>query len=197
MMKNVNESNIELEQKSMFDALACAIDKHGATYVSGPITTGRRYVEWYLSEGYACAGSPNFRDRLRDAVIRQNEIDILKVAAKARARGNGVVIEPASLHKFEWGQDDYASFWCGVIERFVGRLIMLDGWQFSLGCVAEFHEARRLRIPIENQHGDVLDYSFAKHMVEEAVKELEARHFQAASLENLTCGLRSYALQWN
>ena len=50
-------------------------------YLSGPITTGRRFIDWWRGGGHALAAeSEEYRAALRERVIAPNE-EALKLAA--------------------------------------------------------------------------------------------------------------------
>src|SRR3712207_2357395 len=94
------------------DMLQCVIDGRTAKYLSVPITTGRRFVEWYTREGcHLEADSLTYREQHRQHVIVPNCDAARKVVARLRRERGGVVIEPTAFERPEWDQNQYRYFW--------------------------------------------------------------------------------------
>jgi hypothetical protein len=154
----------------LLKAWECTVPPASALYVSGPITTGERFFRWYDASGRKLAvdSSEYFERRLRE-VIEPNSGDILRAAARLRLETNKTVIEPASLYVQTWRQPDYLKLWSEVIERFVERLIMMPGWEFSTGCVTEIEKAFRLGLPVSSVNGAPISIEGATEMVARSV----------------------------
>lgn len=117
-------------------------------YLSGPITTGRRFIDWWRGGGHSLvAGSEEYRAALRKRVIAPNE-EALKLAAELlRARHVEPVIEPATLFVSHWSQTDYLELWERFITDHASRILLMDGWEFSAGCASEFCRAHLDGVP--------------------------------------------------
>jgi hypothetical protein len=129
----------------MLGALGCAVDGRAAVYVSAPITTGRRFVDWRLGPGAGLSRADEEYDRQhRQQVVVPNCVHVKPLVARCRQRFGGVVIDPTALDEVAgWNQRDYHRFWTQVIERFAAITVFVDGWEFSRGCTLEFVEAVR------------------------------------------------------
>jgi hypothetical protein len=125
-----------------------AFGSRKVAYLSGPITTGQRFLAWWEAEGHALEpGSDDYADSLRDNVIRPNE-ESLKIAAEIlRAKGGEPVVEPASLFVSGWTQADYIALWESFIADHASRILLMDGWEYSAGCAAEFCRAHLEGVP--------------------------------------------------
>ena len=111
-------------------------------YLSGPITTGTRFVDWYEREGSLLSpASPEYREAHRTNVIEPNEIDLTITADLLRARDNEPVVEPASLLVETWTQTHYIELWESFIANHASRVLFMPGWEYSAGCAAEFCQA--------------------------------------------------------
>jgi hypothetical protein len=121
---------------ALLQAWECTVPPRSATYVSGPITTGPRFVEWCKERSirHRLEIRQN-SDSFRRCVVEPNEHEVRQAAKSLRDMNTLVVIEPASLSIEGWGQADYHLLWELVIERFIARILLLDGWEFSKGCV--------------------------------------------------------------
>src|SRR5262245_8992789 len=105
-----------------------------ALYVSAPITSGRRFVEWYVRLSDVDASTKQYqRDHLENVVTpNRNAAVALVTTARARSRS---VIDPTAVNHIEgWTQGDYRNAWARVIEEFVQAVVFADGWEFSNGC---------------------------------------------------------------
>jgi hypothetical protein len=129
----------------MLGALGCAIDGRVAVYVSAPITTGRRFVDWRLGPGADLSpADEEYARQHRQQVVVPNCVHVKPLVARCRQRFGGVVIDPTALDDVTgWTQRDYHRFWALVIERFAATTVFVDGWEFSRGCTLEFVEALR------------------------------------------------------
>lgn len=162
------------DRQKMVQAISCVVKPGTATYVSGPITTGLKFIEWYMREG------KNLRDHkqlynssLRENVIRHNEFAILDVAVECRRLRGTPVIEPASLFIPEWSQPDYIDFWISVLREFVCEIVLVESWQFSAGCVAEFNFAVESGYVIRAHDDQVISREVGRELIESAVHVIE------------------------
>ena len=142
-------------------------------YLSGPITTGPRFVAWYQRKGHALRGdSPAYARSLQEDVVQPNNRDIQETAAFLRRKTHEPVLEPATLNIKDWKQSDYLNLWDRVIERFAGRLVVMSGWQFSAGCASEVLHAIRCGLPIETVDGAQVSPPLATSMLRAASEEV-------------------------
>jgi hypothetical protein len=138
-----------------------------ATYVSGPITTGRAYVEWAAAASDDEAIPPS---ELRKA----NEVAIIRHAEKLRLSGR-LVIEPASFGVPWWSQLDYHEFWIEVIRQYVCEMVVLDGWEYSLGCVLEFQAAIGAGVPVLDTNNSPVSDTLGRARMLSALEVLESK----------------------
>lgn len=164
----------------MLGALRCAVEPKTAIYLSGPITTGRKYVEWH-------ALSADTRPPLR-SIQEDNEAELVTLAKELRIRTGLPVIQPASLRVPEWNQESYYSYWKLVIDRFAVKLVMVEDWQFSVGCAVEFAHALNRDILVESWRGDRIDALSGKAFIEDAIRVTRNGN-RAKELARLASGL--------
>jgi hypothetical protein len=179
----------------LVQAIACVVDGKTATYVSGPITTGPHFINWYVQTGFRLThGSSAYVDALRREVVSVNQTKIEEVARQTRRTGR-VVIEPATLEVSGWGQTDYVSFWLKVIDAFARELVMVPQWQYSLGCGAEFRHAISTGVVVRDNKGEFIDEETGMNMILEAARDIEARGHNFEFLMKLAAKLRRFADQ--
>ncbi len=125
-----------------------AFGSRKVAYLSGPITTGLRFIDWWTETGHRLAkDSAAYTKGLRNHVIVPNENQLKVTAELLRAKGAEPVIEPASLFVREWSQRDYVELWEHFIADHASRILLMDGWEYSAGCASEFCRAHLEGIP--------------------------------------------------
>jgi len=131
-----------------------AFGSNRVAYLSGPITTGRRFLDWWQRDGAALGeGTPGYASGLRAHVIRPNEDELKAVADHLRTLLNEPVIEPASLFISHWSQHEYLELWEQFITDHASRILLIDGWEFSAGCASEFCRAQLDGVRTERSDG--------------------------------------------
>lgn len=125
-----------------------AFGSRKVSYLSGPMTTGLRFIEWWAETGHSLVpDSSAYRDGLREQVILHNEAQLKLAAELLRAKGSELVIEPASLLISGWSQQDYLELWEQFIVDHASRILLMDGWEYSAGCASEFCRAHVEGVP--------------------------------------------------
>ena len=189
------DGRVTREQDLMLQAIGCVVANSHATYVSGPITTGNRFSAWYVSAGrHLGLGSQQYLLRLKGDVIQPNERAIHRVASRIRERASVPVIEPASLAVSEWSQQDYLSFWLRVIQKFASTVVLVSGWEFSVGCATEFRFASSLGLPISDEAGNLIDALQGEVLIAAAATEIERISEGVAPLIQLAQVLRNHGV---
>jgi hypothetical protein len=159
------------------DAFQCVVGGREATYLSVPITTGRRFIEWFALRGRELdPGSEAYKREHEAAVIRPNCEAAKQLLASLRAacQHGEVVIEPTALVRPHWGQDEYRYFWGKVIERYVGAVVFLAGWEYSSGCAFEFLTATRAGAETRAANGRRIARPDALAWVRRALDEMQS-----------------------
>ena len=162
--------------EAIINGWECALVDTNAAYLSGPITTGRRYVEYLRN----CRQDPTRLDGLR----KRNIEDLLSAARRLRKSRNRIIIEPASLELPEWTQKDYHHLWERLIERHAKLVIFMPGWEYSYGCALEFLHAFRQDIRTETLSGSPISIDEGLGALSEVRDELRAES-QIEGLANL------------
>jgi hypothetical protein len=164
----VDATSIEDSSLVLLQGFSCVLGRNKAAYLSGPITTGRGYLE------AALRGDSEIQ---LASVKLQNESRLLAVADKLRAK-HRFLIEPASLRVPGWTQQHYHRFWSNVLQRFVDRLYVLEDWAFSVGCATEFRWAIDFGIPVHTLEDREVSPGTGVSMLSKAIAEIEQRGAQ-------------------
>lgn len=131
-MTDLNSASVDEQHALIFQAWRCILgaERH-AIYVSGPITTGLRFIAAREArEGQDGGG-----------ILRANIAEIIESADRLRRETGRTIIEPGSLTVPNWSQDNYLALWTNLIERHIAEVRFLDGWDASIGCALEYERA--------------------------------------------------------
>jgi hypothetical protein len=175
--------------------LGCAVGGGGATYLSAPITSGKRFSDWHArSNGDVSLSRPGRREEFEREVVAPNRERVRELVAELRRTCAGALIDPTALADLpNWTQDDYRVFWSRVIETFAGRVVLVDGWQYSNGCSYEFLTALRKRIPAFDERQRPLPPAEGLRLLRAAIAELKGRAIPTIFLERVAEEVQSLA----
>lgn len=138
------------EVSLLVDLYRTVCSSRSAWYLSTPITTGARMRQW-AADSAIDPSHPTWVDEHREHVIGPNVRAAERLSESLRKDGR-LVINPAGLDHIDgWEQSDYRAMWRLVIERYVERVVMTDGWESSSGCAYEFLVAARSSILVVNE----------------------------------------------
>lgn len=124
-------------------------------YIACPITGGHRHLEWVRNLRHN-AGSTH-----RAAVIEPNTASADDFCSRVRVATGMVCINPATLYRSHWSQDDYRNFWSRVIEAFATQMYLSKGWELSVGCLFECLLAIRHELPLYDHNFKEVSYEIA------------------------------------
>jgi hypothetical protein len=160
----------------VFEVLDGVVEDRAAAYVSTPITTGRRFVEWRRGPGAALAPSEDRYRREHDRhVVQRNREHAKPIVRAVRERGWEVVIDPTTVHDVPgWQQRDYHAFWARVIERYAGTVVFADGWEYSSGGTWEFLTAVRTGARLLREDLEPLTVEDGERLIRDAITALDA-----------------------
>ena len=168
------------------DLLRSTISGRTALYVAIPVTTGKRFVEWYAKSGRKFdPASREYREEHYRNVIQLNVADARDFIAELRRERGRVVIDPSAFERPEWDQGEYRYFWGKVIERYADTVIFRDGWEYSEGCAFEFLTATRHNVTVLSEDSAPLQRKAGVDLLSRAVKEMKKLSVPAAFLERM------------
>ena len=174
----VDKAMVADHHSLIFQAWRCIIGDARVIYLSGPITTGPRWLAAVNNEQMEFNG-----------LINSNCQDLLDAAAKVRSDTSSIVIEPASLSVRGWSQDDYLSLWTELIERHAGEVRFLPGWEFSNGCAREFERAWRHAVPTRELDGTQIGLAEGLRQLRASRDKIAAQLSQSPRLHGLHSAL--------
>ena len=143
-------------------------------YVSTPITTGPRLLEW-LAANRKQAASDGTAEIVREEVIAENLIHLGPVRDRVRAQSPASqLIDPTEFNVPDWSQWEYHRFWVEVLNLFVDKVVFADGWELSTGCTIEYATGLRAGIPMEDARGRTITPTAAARRLRDAAEVLAA-----------------------
>jgi hypothetical protein len=160
------------QHQLLLQAWECAFADDSVIYLSGPLNTGPRFVDWYRHRGRSIEQSKRrYSQEHRRSVLQPNSRDLKAVADRLRVSLREPVLEPASLKIADWSQKDYAALWARVIQRFVHHIVLMPGWEFSSGCSAEVVRGFQSGIPLTDVDGSPISFEYARERLQDSVAE--------------------------
>lgn len=156
-------------------------------YVSVPITTGPRFLDWFCHTGtFFDSTSDEYRKKhLQDVVLPNCDDARKRITQLRRSNKNSIIIDPTYFSRYGWTQEEYHYFWGKIIECCVNKVIFLDGWQYSAGCSYEFLTAVRNGIVTINESGSPLSRESGSDLVMKAIRELKQMALPTVYLERV------------
>lgn len=175
---------------NMVELFNCMLDGKTAAYISAPITTGQRFIDWYKETGSSLDhNSSRYKTKHFHAVIRPNSEEVKKKVVGIRRHFDTILINPTLFTWPEWNQDDYRHFWGKIIETYVDTVIFLNGWQYSSGCSFEFLTAVRSGIEVLDEDRDKLDRETGLRLIEDAIAQYNKNAIPSVYLERVASEL--------
>lgn len=141
--------------KDFFKVLKNLLNGNDITYVSTPINTGEKFLNWYklMGKKLLTENSVEYNNEKFKNVIEPNIIYAREYVNNLRKINNKVVIDPTTfeIETLKWNQDDFYEFWGNVIKELVNEVIFLDGWEYSIGCCYELLASLENKVDIYSQ----------------------------------------------
>jgi hypothetical protein len=151
--------------------LSSSFKEKEAIYISGPITTGKDFLSWYASQGRLITDKDEYKKRHYNAVILKNIDTILQYAENLKNQSSEKIIEPASFDVAGWTQHDYLFYWGEVIRKFVKKIVFLDGWNYSNGCIYEYYIGLINGVELVNQNLEIITTQEAISKISKSINE--------------------------
>ncbi len=140
-------------------------------YLSGPITTGRKYLNWYCNYGKYIQDNTKYKEEHYSNIIAVNIDKILSFAKELPVAENEIIIEPASFDVNGWTQPDYLYYWGRLIEEYIDKIIFMNEWYYSNGCIYEYYVGLKKGIELVNQDFEPISTEKAISLIQKSIEE--------------------------
>lgn len=179
----------------LLEAFSAVVPRKGAIYCCGPITSGKAAFDWSRANEVVGVAYDDLDSSLQEAFRREvidHNLGLLHRSAEIlRSRFSRTVIDPAGVPPIEgWGQQRWRSFWCEVISRYSSEIVVVPGWEYSVGAAGEFVCAISLDLPVGTLDGNSLDAVKGAALILDAVTEMEAAGIRCEALRECLNSLR-------
>jgi hypothetical protein len=180
------------EIEALAGFLRGALPRRAALYVSAPITSGPRFVDWYARRrGPAGLEQQYERERLRE-VVAPNRDAARALVKRVRETRPEPVIDPTTVADIEgWTQGDYRRAWARIIEEFAHAVVFANGWEFSSGCSYEFLVATKAGVDRLDELFQPIKLETGVAQLRRAVSEISSRGLSAEFLRGILEDLAS------
>jgi hypothetical protein len=173
------------EIDALIEMLRSVFPNRRALYVSVPITSGRRFIDWYSARGVSQLEEDYRREQLRE-VINPNRDAASALIRKVRETNSSPVIDPTAVGDIDgWTQGDYRTAWARIIEEFVSTVIFANGWEYSSGCSYEFLVATKAGVETIDESKRAISVVAATSLVRAAIRELSSHGLAAEFLRGI------------
>lgn len=171
----------------LLSAFSAVLPKRGATYCCGPITSGKKAFEWCRSNGLVGVAYDELtrvQQRSFCADVVDANVHLLHQTADViRSRSSNPVIDPAGVPPVEgWKQQQWRAFWCEVIQEYASAVVVVPGWEYSIGAAGELVCALTIGLPVSTLTGECLDVRRVVVLIQEAVQEMESAGVRCSAL---------------
>lgn len=159
-MKRYPVSDDVAKQIDLFiKTLECSSTKNRRTYLSGPMTTGRRYLELITTT----QTTPSL---IKDICMREN-LRLLDTHAQYQRQLNKdeTIINPGRLHLPNFSTNEYMHLWLRIITNHVHTVVALPDWEYSVGASIEVGVALDKGICVYDTEGHAITTSRAREMI--------------------------------
>jgi len=148
-------NDIEKEKNIFFLAFDSILrcNRNKVLYISTPITTGYRFISWAKNLDKIDSYVKYKSLHEKNVILPNTEEARKKIEQIAEDSGSDIIIEPTTVKMNGWNQFDYMYFWAEVINKYVNKVIFLNGWECSNGCCAELLVAILLKLEIATEQG--------------------------------------------
>jgi hypothetical protein len=180
------------EIEALVELLRGVFPKRAALYVSAPITSGQRFVEWY-SRRHNLVGlaQQDQREHLRE-VVAPNRNAAGALVTRVRETCSDPVIDPTTVGDIEgWTQGDYRNAWARIIEEFVRAVVFANGWEFSSGCSYEYLVATKAGVETLDELWRPIKLEAGVSLLRRAIGEMSSRGLPAEFLRGILEDLAS------
>lgn len=162
-------------------------------YVSTPITTGEKFLNWRRGQGAQLSASDSdYEAELKRQVIDENIRRVRPLCERlSKSYPGRWIIDPTTLEMDGWAQADYHRYWLEVLNRFVESLVLADGWFYSTGCTLEYAFARTRHLPVFDAQMRPVQESRAIDLLGLAADQLELAHLSGEMQREVVTSLAS------
>lgn len=162
---------IDVDQKIIL--FSSKLAEKNIIYISSAISSGKNFIDWYKTKGSKINCKKEYNDHHYKEVIKPNSDKILQIASDLHASLKETVVEPASFVMNDWTQDDYLYYWSEIINRHAYKIVFIDGWFYSKGCIYEYLIGLNKGIELLDNNLNPINKCWAIQQIKNSINEYE------------------------
>lgn len=167
---------------SMLEVLCSVIPDKNSVYISIPLTSGKRFIDWNSK----VTVEENKQEKVLSNVIENNKRSAKTIVGNLRNKFSEILIDPLALPDIKgWDQDDYRDFWGRVVERYAKTVVCTNDWNYSSGCSYEFLVAKQNKIFTVDENINFISTEEGIEQINMAIEEMESCKLPTCFLENV------------
>ncbi len=175
---------------AMLEVLRSVIPDKNSIYISIPLTSGKRFIDWHDENNSKFTRAENNLENSLLSVIEDNKRYAKDIVRKLRNRFSEIFIDPLALPNINgWSQDDYRDFWGRVVERYAKTVVCTNDWNYSSGCTYEFLVAKQNKILTVDETCGFISTEEGIRQIKLAIKEMESCKLPTGFLKNVVDAL--------
>jgi hypothetical protein len=164
-----------------------AVNGRKVVYISLPITTGKRFLDWHANfeSNLGISDCAYLREHKRH-VVSPNRENVQKIMKGLEKKVGRDIISPTLLRDLPgWTQDDYRTLWARVLKEYVNMVVFAEGWEYSNGCAYEFLVATQMGIRRVNEHLRPLSLDQGIRKISKAIQDMQRCDIAAEFLKRV------------
>jgi len=173
--------------REVISAFECIAPDDGCIYLSGEITTGKRFYN--LLREYGVHSKEQLKEKLGSnfqqvwkKLMDENLVEGHAFFQKMHEGGYRNLINPGPFFAKGWEQEHYLYLWEWVIVHKCCETRFNSGWNYSNGCTLEYAISLRKSIPRRHKDNRILDAAEAIGQIEAALADLSTAGVDATTL---------------
>lgn len=180
------QSELNRDVTLIHQAIAMFVHGQRCTYLSGPISTGKRYFD--------ALANHQVRDRTEldqllgegwywSHVRQPNVADGISLAHELTSSGVPRLLNTGPLFIESWRDSDYMAFCLDLLRTSVDEVYLHPGWCYSSGAVEEYAFCCNQRVPVLDHEGKIVSRDAAMDAVQSAISDLKKRSLPSGRIE--------------
>ncbi len=164
-------------------------DNKKCIYVSSPHVTGIRYYEAIKKNGLKFLDTDKNSNKVLQEIIKKNEKDTERFVRDAHEKfDKDIVVSSLNAGYFSNIQQRQGlAMWRKFIRKYVSKLVLNDGWEYSNGCVEELYLALKEGKEVRDSRFKPIVLKEALYKIEKAIREVKKMGLSCGKLE-FFCG---------
>jgi len=168
------------------------------TYISTPHSTGKLMYDYLIKNNLKKLEKGNpVHEIIREEILSKNEASSKTLKNNLTKLYGPYVINPTEVGYFgNTPQRKGLALWRKFIRKYVKRMVMNEGWEYSNGCVEEFFLANAEQIELLDHKLQPINVRQSSYDIVGAIKDVKSLELPCEKLEFFYSMIGKYALNF-